>query len=172
MRIIMGKWGGRTLTSPGQRVRPTGEGVREAWLGALEEDLAGARCVDLFAGCGSVGLEALSRGALSCDFVENGPGALHSLKANMAKMKPKANARIFKRDAIPFVQNLDKVAYDIVFADPPYGSRKLDRIIEQWRDQPYSRILSVEHALDHPTVLPSGGTSLEVGASGVTIYRL
>ena len=84
MRIVAGKHAGRRLTSPGRRVRPTGESVRDRWLGRLAEELGGARVLDLFAGSGALGLEALSRGAKSADFVENGAEALHALKANVA----------------------------------------------------------------------------------------
>ena len=77
MRIVGGKWAGRHLTSPGdQRVRPTAEGVRDAWMGLLEPWLQGARVLDLFAGTGALGLEALSRGARYADFVEFGPASL------------------------------------------------------------------------------------------------
>ena len=76
MRIIGGKWAGRQLTSPAdRRVRPTAEHVRDAWLAHLESSLARARVVDLFAGTGALGLEAMSRGARTVDFVETRPAA-------------------------------------------------------------------------------------------------
>lgn len=169
MRIVSGKWAGRKLTSPGGRVRPTGEELRVAWLDLLEDDLKGARCVDLFAGTGALGLEALSRGARYCDFIENGDAAMHSLKANVSAMRARDRARIFERDAIQFVEKIDKIAYDIAFVDPPYGSRKLDRVVDRWRAQPFSTILSFEHAPDHK--LPVKGKSTRVGDSMATIVR-
>ena len=169
MRIVGGKWAGRKLVSPSGRVRPTSEELRDAWMQLLEDDLKGARCVDLFAGTGALGLEALSRGAQSCDFVENGPAAMHSLKANVAALRAREKARIFDRDAIPFVEKITQVGYDIAFVDPPYGSRKLDRVIARWLEQPFSRVLAVEHSPDHP--LPVKGTSARVGDSVVTIIR-
>jgi 16S rRNA (guanine966-N2)-methyltransferase len=169
MRIVGGKFAGRSLTSPSGRVRPTTEELRAAWLDALAGDLEGARCLDLFAGSGALGLEAISRGARSCDFVENSPSAIHSLKANVAALRVRAQVRIFDRDAIPFVRRITQVAYDIAFVDPPYGSLKLDRIVERWLEQPFSRILSCEHSPDHK--LPVRGKRLTVGDSALTIIR-
>ncbi|HUE95562.1 MAG TPA: RsmD family RNA methyltransferase, partial [Longimicrobiaceae bacterium] len=104
---------------------------------------------DLFAGTGALGLEALSRGASRCDFVENGASALHALKANVAKLRVRDRTRIFRRDALAFVSHPGAEMYDIAFADPPYGSTQLDRLVEGWLARPYSRILTVEHASDH-----------------------
>jgi 16S rRNA (guanine966-N2)-methyltransferase len=118
----------------------------------LMADLAGARVLDLFAGSGALGLEALSRGARYCDFVENGPAAIHSLKANVAALRVREKCRIFDRDAIPFTDRLQPDRYDIVMADPPYGSRKLDRVLQAWRSVPFSRVLVLEHAPDHEGV--------------------
>jgi 16S rRNA (guanine966-N2)-methyltransferase len=170
MRIIAGKFAGRTLTSPAGRVRPTGEELRDVWLKLVEKDLPGARCLDLFAGTGALGLEALSRGARYCDFVENGPSAIHSLKANIAALRVREKTRLFDRDAIPFVERITQIAYDIAFADPPYGSRKLDRIIKRWLEQPFCRVLSVEHAPEHE--LPIRGRSKRVGDTMVTVYQV
>ncbi len=173
MRIIAGAWAGTDLVSPGRAVRPTSEAVRSAWLDWLGEDrLEGARVLDLFAGSGALGLEALSRGARSADFVENGAAALHALKANVAKLglkkSRKHSARIFKRDAIPFVESLDEGAYDLAFADPPYGSAKLDRVLAAWRATRFATILGFEHERDRE--LPRGGKRLQFGDTTVTVY--
>lgn len=149
MRITGGEWAGQDLVSPGARIRPTAEDVRGRWLDLLAGSLAGARVLDLFAGSGALGLEALSRGAASVDFVENGTASLHSLKANVAAFRATKRTRIFKRDAIPFVEALSEGAYDIAFADPPYGSRKLDRVVGRWQEVPFARILGVEHQKEH-----------------------
>jgi 16S rRNA (guanine966-N2)-methyltransferase len=133
----------------------------------LAPHLADARILDLFAGSGALGLEALSRGAASCDFVENGPAALHALKANVAALRVRTRVRIFDRDAIPFVERITDVRYDIAFADPPYGSKKLDRIVGRWLLQPFSQLIAVEHAPDHK--LPGKGKSLRVEDSVVTV---
>jgi 16S rRNA (guanine966-N2)-methyltransferase len=171
MRIIAGNWGGRSLVSPSGRVRPTAEALRESWMKLIEKDLEGARVVDLFAGTGSVGLEALSRGAATCDFVENAPAALHALKANVAAMRARGRTRVFARDAIPFVERLEAGRYDIALADPPYGSAKLDRVLNRWLEHPFSSILVFEHAPDH--VFPEGvrGLSRRFGDSMLTLFR-
>jgi 16S rRNA (guanine966-N2)-methyltransferase len=119
-----------------------------------------------------LGLEALSRGAASVDFVENGPEALHALKANVAALREKKRTRIFKRDAIPFSWALEEHAYDIAFVDAPYGSKKVDRIVSTWADCRFARILGVEHAKDHE--LPNGklrGRTRLSGDTAVTIFR-
>ena len=111
MRIVGGKWADRDLVSPGGRIRPTAETVRDRWLTLLAGSLDGARVLDLFAGSGALGLEAMSRGAARVDFVENGSASLHSLKANVAAFRVSKKTRIFKRDAIPFVEALEEGAY-------------------------------------------------------------
>ena len=167
MRIVQGRFANRRLTSPGGRVRPTAETVRDRWISLLEPHLEGARVLDLFAGTGAVGLEALSRGARYVDFVENGAESLHALKANVAALRVKDRARIFKRDAIPFVEALPEGAYDIALADPPYLSGKLLRIVEQWRAVPFARILSVEHAVTQE--LPVRGRFVDVEDTRLTV---
>lgn len=136
----------------------------------LAEELPDARVLDLFAGSGALGLEALSRGAASVDFVENGPAALHALKSNVAALRARRTCRIFKRDAIPFVERLDADAYDVALADPPYGSAKLDRVLERWRKVPFSRILAFEHAKDH-TIGAKGKRYDFEGPTRLTILR-
>ena len=170
MRIVKGIWAGEELASPGKRVRSTAERVRDLWLSWMEPHLQGARVLDLFAGSGALGLEALSRGAVSADFVEDGGEALHALKANVAarRLRTGKSARVFKRDAIPFVRSLPEGAYDVALADPPYGSRKLDLVVGRWLEVRFARILAVEHAVDHP-VAP-GGKTLDFGETVVTVY--
>ncbi len=170
LRVVQGKFAGRDLVSPGARVRSTSEAVRDHWLTALDDHLEGARVLDLFAGSGALGIEALSRGASRADFVENSPASLHSLKANVAAFRMKSTTRIFKRDAIPFVEGLEANTYDIAFADPPYGSGKLDRVIAQWMHTRFSRILSVEHRVDHE--VPATGVMQNHGQTRVTIFGL
>lgn len=131
--------------------------------------LVGARVLDLFAGTGALGLEALSRGARYCDFVENGPAALHSLKANVAALRLREKTRIYDRDAIPFVERLPADRYDITFADPPYGSRKLDRVVKYWQTVPFTALLVLEHAPDHEGLPP--GRRHRFGDSAVTVLR-
>jgi 16S rRNA (guanine966-N2)-methyltransferase len=149
MRILKGKHAGRHLTSPGGDIRPTAEDVRDRVLGLVEKDLEGGRVLDLFAGSGALGLEALSRGAKYVDFVENGAAALHALKANVAALRETKKCRIFKKDALPWIRELEAGRYQVAFADPPYGSAKLDRVIERWMEVPFADVLVLEHDKDH-----------------------
>ncbi len=169
MRIIAGRWEGRQLTSPVGRIRPTGEALRDFWMSLLEEDLPRANVLDLFAGTGALGLEALSRGAAKCDFVENAGEALHALKANVVALGAKGKTRVFDRDAIPFVEALTGMPYDIALADPPYGSKKLDRVVARWTEAPFSRVLVLEHDPEH--ALPVKGKRFPRGDSMLTVLR-
>lgn len=170
MRIVGGKFAGRDLTSPNDfRVRPTAEHVRAALLDLLAADLPAARVLDLFAGTGALGLEALSRGARSVDFVETRPASLHALRANVAALRVRERVRIFKRDALPFAAALVADTYDLAFVDPPYGSRMLDRVIATWREGRFARVLAVEHARSHQ--LPRGDMRREFAETTVTVYR-
>ena len=169
MRIIAGKWGGISLVSPGRRVRPTGEDLRGAIMGWLEKDLSGARVLDLFAGTGALGLEALSRGARSVDFVEHGAEALHSLKANRAKLRATKRTRLFKKEVFAFLEGVEAYAYDLTLADPPYTSQAGEKVARLWLNQPFSTILLVEHA--RVVTLPPGGVRRVLDDTAVTIYR-
>lgn len=170
MRIVGGKFKGRDLTSPGEfRVRPTAENVRGAMLDMLAPHLEKARVLDLFAGSGALGLEAMSRGASRADFVEWHPPALHSLKANIATLRLLRMTRVFTKDAVPFAAALSPDTYDIAFADPPYGSKMLDMVIERWHSNHFSRILAVEHASTHR--VPAGAKRKVFDETAVTIYE-
>ena len=171
MRIVGGRFRGRDLTSPSDfRVRPTAEEVRAGLLDAIAADVQGARVLDLFAGTGALGLEAISRGARSADFVEFRPSSLHALKANVAALGLRRQTRIFKRDAIPFAEALGADSYDVAFADPPYGSKILDRVLEAWRERRFSRVFAVEHDPAHD--LPAGAQRLIFPDAVITVYRL
>ena len=171
MRIVGGKLAGRDLVSPNDfRVRPTAEHVRAALLDMLSSDLKDARVLDLFAGTGALGLEALSRGAQRADFVEFRPASLHALRANIAALRMRDRTRVFKRDALPFAAALAPDAYDLAFVDPPYGSRQLDRVIDSWRERRFARLLAVEHAVDHE--LPRGLRRRDFDDTAITIYSL
>ncbi len=171
MRIVGGKFAGRDLASPqDKRVRPTAEHVRVGLLDLLAKELPNARVLDLFAGTGALGLEAISRGAHRADFVEFRPDSLHALRANVALLRLRDRTRIFKRDALPFAAALTADSYDIAFADPPYGSRMLDRVIESWMTTKFARVLAVEHSSTHE--LPAGAHRRTFDDSVVTIYRV
>lgn len=170
MRIVGGQWKGVSLSSPGGRVRPTPEALRGAWLDWLQEDLPGAKVLDLFAGTGALGLEALSRGAAAVDFVENGAEALHALKANRAKLRVTKQTRLFKKEVFRFLEDVEERAYGVAFADPPYTSSAAEKLAGLWLARPFSLILSVEHP--RSVTLPGGGVRRVLDDSAVTIYRM
>ena len=170
MRIVGGKFAGRDLMSPADaRVRPTAELVRVAALEMLHADVKNARVLDLFAGTGALGLEALSRGAHAADFVEFRPSSLHALKANIALLRMRDRTRVFKRDAVPFAAALTPDRYDIAFVDPPYGSKMLDMVIASWQASHFARALVVEHERSH--AVPAGAQRRTVDDTVITIYR-
>ncbi len=170
MRIVGGTFAGRDLTSPSdRRVRPTAEHMRSALLELLEPELAGARILDLYAGTGALGIEAISRGALSCDFVEWRPTSLWALKSNINRFKLKSRTRVFKHDAIHFAEAVEPGRYDVAFCDPPYESRQLDWVIRIWEEKRFARVLAVEHAVTH--LLPPGHSTITSGGTRFTIYR-
>ena len=150
-------------------MRCTAEEVRAALLDAIGDDVRGARVLDLFAGTGALGLEALSRGACTADFVEFRPSSLHALKANVAALGVRRQTRVFKRDAVPFAEALEADSYDVAFADPPYGSRILDRVLDAWTRRRFSRVFAAEHDPAHE--LPAGALRLSFPETVVTVYR-
>ena len=123
MRIVAGKWGGQRLAAPkGLETRPTTDRVREACFSALGEPPTGAQILDLFAGSGAMGLEALSRGAAQATFVESSITTLKVLKANISAFKAEPSASVHKGDAIRFLERTKVDSYDWIFIDPPYQS--------------------------------------------------
>ena len=143
--------------------------MRAATLDALAPDLPNARVLDLFAGTGALGLEAISRGARSADFVEFRPASLHALRANIAALRVRDRTRVFKRDAVQFAAALDPDAYDLVFVDPPYESRQLDLVLASWRERRFARVIVAEHARVH--ALPAGALRLTFDDTLITVYR-
>ena len=120
MRITGGIHRGRILTVPeGLEVRPTQDRVREALFNILMHDIAGSRFLDLFAGSGAVGLEALSRGAASATFVELNARHISFIRTNatMLKIAP----QIVQADAYRYVSDFSGIPFDIAYADPPYA---------------------------------------------------
>jgi 16S rRNA (guanine966-N2)-methyltransferase len=146
MRIVAGQWRGRRIQAPaGDRVRPTADRVREAWMSILADTVPGARVLDLYAGSGALGLEALSRGAESAAFVELNPPSLRALEANVAALGVADRVTIHRGDALRFVQGLEQGAFDLALADPPYSRDDVARLVSLFRRTPFARILSVEH---------------------------
>lgn len=124
MRIIAGSSGGIRLLVPGSGVRPTMDRVKAAIFSSLGERVPGARVLDLFAGSGALGIEALSRGAASATFVDSGREAISAIEHNLAQAG--LSGRVRRQDVVHFLRQADQAeAYDLIFADPPYAISKL-----------------------------------------------
>jgi 16S rRNA (guanine966-N2)-methyltransferase len=127
MRIIAGKFRGATIEAPkGLGTRPTSDRVREALFNVLEHgkpeiDFEGARVLDLFAGSGALGLEALSRGARYCLFIEDDAGARAAIRRNVEALGLTGITKIWRRDATRLGPAGTVSPFDLVFCDPPYG---------------------------------------------------
>jgi 16S rRNA (guanine966-N2)-methyltransferase len=120
MRVVAGAFGGRRLQAPGGRsTRPTSDRVREALFSILGEAVQEARVLDLFAGSGALGIEALSRGAGEAVFVDSDARAVAAVRANLATVG--AEAAVHRRDAFAWLASVEGT-FDLVFADPPYSS--------------------------------------------------
>ncbi len=130
MRIIAGSARGRRLqTLPGQDTRPTLERVKEGMFSAVQFGLPGAAVLDLYAGNGQLGLEALSRGAAVCTFVDNAKGAVEIIRQNAASTGLQARCRIVRQSAEAFVQSTAD-RFDLLLLDPPYRSGALPALLE------------------------------------------
>ena len=120
MRVIAGEYKGRRLQAPpGDAVRPTPDRVREALFSILGARVEGATVLDLFAGSGALGIEALSRGAASAVFVDDDPRAVDAIERNLSEIG--ADGEVKRRDALAFLAQTP-ARFDLVFADPPYSS--------------------------------------------------
>jgi 16S rRNA (guanine966-N2)-methyltransferase len=121
IRIIGGEWRSRRLSVPeGTGVRPTPDRVRETLFNWLRDTIVGARCLDLCAGSGALGFEALSRGAAQVYFVERDPKLIASLREHATAFG--VNPRIIRQDAESFLKGIVHERFDVVFVDPPYAS--------------------------------------------------
>jgi 16S rRNA (guanine966-N2)-methyltransferase len=123
VRVISGAYGGRRLRAPaGRDTRPTSDRVREALFSLLGDEVHGARVLDLFAGSGALGIEALSRGAQGATFVDSSEAAARCIRANLEALSLRADVR--RSDASAFLRSASSRGhhYDLVFLDPPYSS--------------------------------------------------
>jgi 16S rRNA (guanine966-N2)-methyltransferase len=121
IRIIGGEWRGRRIEVPeGTAVRPTPDRVRETVFNWLRDSLVGARCLDLFAGTGALGFEALSLGAAEAWLVEHDAKLVDALRATASKLG--AAPRIVRRDVLAFLREPPAARFDVVFLDPPYAT--------------------------------------------------
>lgn len=119
MRIIAGRAGGIRLDCPDGVARPMMDRVRGAVFSSLGDAASGARVLDLFAGSGGLGLEALSRGAASCTFVDSHRKSAETIRSNLARAKLQGTVR--QQDVAAFLASAPEAGFDLVFADPPFA---------------------------------------------------
>jgi 16S rRNA (guanine966-N2)-methyltransferase len=151
LRIISGEFGGRRIETPvGRGTRPTRDAVREAWFNVLRDRLPGSCVLDLFAGSGALGLEALSRGASTVCFVESNRQVCDVLRRNIAKLGAGTRCEVRCTDAFRVIEESRRgkgSGWDIVLADPPYAGHEASRLVSGFGRSPFASILCMEHAL-------------------------
>ena len=128
-----------------------------------------ARVLDLCAGSGALGIEAVSRGAASADLVEIAPASLRAIQRNVELLGAGDTIRIHRTDALRFIEDLDAGAYDVAFADPPYDLGMAPAIAERWLAVPFASVLGIEHRRDEE--LPGDGDRRRYGQTAITFYR-
>jgi len=185
LRIVAGAWRGRRIAVPRGAVRPTADRVREAWMSIVASALDGARVLDLCAGSGALGLEALSRGAEHTDFVEKDPKVLTTLRANLATLGAETRATVHRSEAGRFLETevgplvSDAPAaptprWDVAFADPPYHQGTAAALAERWLRAPFAAIFGIEHEAElilPEAVAPAVSDRRQYGVTALTIYR-
>lgn len=150
MRVTGGDLRGRRLKTPdGPRTRPTSDLVRGAIFSMLDaRGVEPERVLDLYAGTGAMGIEALSRGAAWCDFVEHDSGAAAAIRENLSTLDLATRGRVSKMDVRRYIDSYGGEPYDLVFADPPYADESIPAVIEALLSSPLvsvSTILAWEH---------------------------
>lgn len=129
MRVITGSARGcRLITPEGMDVRPTGEKVKEGVFSSIQFEIEGAYVLDLFAGSGQLGIEALSRGAARCVFIDNSPKSLRCVNENLRNTKLAARADVINRDSYDYIR-LTVQKFDIIFLDPPYRYGHIGKLL-------------------------------------------
>lgn len=170
MRIIAGKWRGRIIDAPpGRQTRPTSDRVREAWLSALQTAIPESTVLDLFAGSGALGIEALSRGATHVTFVEQAAPVICTLKANLAKLDvDPAQFTIVRADAMQFAAATDRMSFDLALADPPYHQGLAAELLLDFAKNPFARWFWVEHEATETLPDVAGARTRKYGDTALT----
>jgi len=175
LRIIGGTWRGRRLRfPPTPEIRPTPDRVRETLFNWLGTRVSGARCLDLFAGSGALGLEALSRGAAHVTFVERDSVAAREVRARLAEWDA-TGAAVESTDALRFLEGAPR-AFDIVFLDPPFGTGLLQasmRKLEDLRWLADGALIYIEATAEEPLPpLPRAWKLIKAKQAGAVGYHL
>jgi 16S rRNA (guanine966-N2)-methyltransferase len=176
LRIIGGQWRGRKLGfAPEPGLRPTTDRVRETLFNWLAPHIHGARCADLFAGSGALGLEALSRGAAHCDFVDVSARVTQQISRILETLGAADRASCHCAEAAQFLAQATG-AFDLVFVDPPFGSSLATSTCQALSREGLlagGALVYVETAADNPPpAVPQGWTQHRCKASGGVSYRL
>lgn len=176
MRVISGSARGkRLLPVPGMATRPTTDRVKENIFNIIQGRIRDARVLDLFAGTGQMGIEALSRGAAHCDFVDRGRAALSTIRRNIEAARVTSRAAVHPVDYAAFLSRHPGAGYDILFLDPPYGGKLLnDALFAAERFDILSRtgiIICESAACDVLDPRFTGGREYVYGAIRVTVFE-
>jgi 16S rRNA (guanine966-N2)-methyltransferase len=176
LRIVAGKWRSRVLDIadvPG--LRPTSERIRETLFNWLAPTIQGARCLDLFAGTGALGFEALSRGATTVVFVDSSRRAIKTIE-NSAKTLNATGALVYCRDAVDYLRSAAPASFDIVFLDPPFADDSLEDLCQRLDETgvlaPGARIYLEQDRARPATPLPERWRVLKDKTAGNVRYRL
>ena len=175
LRIIAGRWRGRRWQFPASDIRPTSDRVRETLFNWLQGRLAGRRCLDLYAGSGALGLEALSRGAAHCVFVDHDARAIAGLGAVLQAWGADAGtSELVHATAAQFLARPPR-AFDLVFLDPPFSSNLLDADVAQLVARGWLAtgcLVYIERPRGAALSRPSAWELLREGAAGAVGYDL
>jgi 16S rRNA (guanine966-N2)-methyltransferase len=176
VRIIGGTWRARRIEFPDlPGLRPTPDRIRETLFNWLQQSISGTRCLDLFAGSGALGIEALSRGAAEVVFVETAPAAAHTLRAQLKRLGGETRGRVLDLGAARFLRTPGE-PFDVVFLDPPFGQNALPEYLPQlatgnWLKSGGLVYLENERSAGLPA-LPPGWEMLKSKSAGEVGYHL
>lgn len=175
LRIIGGQWRGRTLPFPDvDGLRPTGNRIRETLFNWLQAEVTGSHCLDLFAGSGALGLEALSRGAARCVFVERQRPAVQQLRANVQTLGAK-QAEVIEACALGFLQASAAERCDLVFLDPPFKSDHWTVAVQRLENYGWlnpGASIYIETPANYPLILPANWRLHRQKRAGEVCYSL
>ena len=177
MRIISGTAKGHALKVPREVARPTTDRVRESLFGILHTVIGDSRVLDLFAGSGALGMEALSRGAMSCVFVDQNRGAVRAIEENLKKTGLTGGKVVF-REVLTYLKG-ERATYDLIFADPPYADGVSDLAADlialegwgRWLSEDGFLVVEQEAAGELPVCDLELVQQRDYGRSRIVIYR-
>lgn len=172
IRVISGSLRGRNIILNDEDIRPTPQRIRETLFNWLMHDIADAKCLDLFAGSGALGIEAASRGAANVVFVESKHSISANLEATVADFKLD-NVQVFNSDAFVYLKEKATLDFDVVFVDPPYSLETLERVLKALKEKlAPQKLLYVEQDKDIQHLLEGFEVIKEKKAASVYYYLL